>query len=96
MRRSRARRRRQIGDAAGDPLDGLVNLFDLGIVLAVAFLIAGLAASSRSTSQSRDRQTQQQVPTRSSAPPAHGRGKAVGTVYRLSDGRLIYTKPSRP
>ncbi|HVL31337.1 MAG TPA: DUF2149 domain-containing protein [Solirubrobacteraceae bacterium] len=36
---SRARRR---GDRAGDPLDGLVNLFDLGIVLAVAFLIAAL------------------------------------------------------
>ena len=29
-------------DRAGDPLDGLVNLFDLGIVLAVAFLIAAL------------------------------------------------------
>jgi len=25
---------------AGDPLDGLVNLFDLGIVLSVAFLLA--------------------------------------------------------
>jgi hypothetical protein len=94
MRRSRSRRRRQIGDAAGDPLDGLVNLFDLGIVLAVAFLIAGLAASSRSTTPQQQRA--QQVPTRSSTPPAHGRGKAVGTVYRLSDGRLIYTKPSGP
>ena len=31
-----------IDDNAGDPLDGLVNLFDIGIVLAVAFLIAGL------------------------------------------------------
>ncbi|HEY6779928.1 MAG TPA: DUF2149 domain-containing protein, partial [Thermoleophilaceae bacterium] len=29
-------------DRGGDPLDGLVNLFDLGIVLAVAFLIAAL------------------------------------------------------
>jgi len=31
-----------IKEAVGDPLDGLVNLFDIGIVLAVAFLIAGL------------------------------------------------------
>ena len=31
-------------DRAGDPLDGLVNLFDLGIVLAVAFLLAALAS----------------------------------------------------
>jgi hypothetical protein len=31
-------------DRAGDPLDGLVNLFDLGVVLAVAFLLAALAS----------------------------------------------------
>ena len=35
----RARRR---DDHNGDPLDGLVNMFDLGIVLAVAFLLAAL------------------------------------------------------
>ena len=35
------RARRHV-DRGGDPLDGLVNLFDLGIVLAVGFLIAGL------------------------------------------------------
>jgi hypothetical protein len=31
-------------DRSGDPLDGLVNMFDLGVVLAVAFLLAALAA----------------------------------------------------
>jgi hypothetical protein len=31
-----------LDDDAGDPLDGLVNLFDVGMILAVAFLIAGL------------------------------------------------------
>ena len=31
-------------DRAGDPLDGLVNLFDLAIVLSVAFLLAALAS----------------------------------------------------
>ena len=31
-------------DRGGDPLDGLVNLFDLGIVLAVAFLLAALSS----------------------------------------------------
>ena len=36
------RRARGRPDRAGDPLDGLVNLFDLGIVLAVAFLLAAL------------------------------------------------------
>ena len=28
----------QIEEKAGDPLDGLVNLFDIGMILAVAFL----------------------------------------------------------
>ena len=37
--KSRARSRI---DRSGDPLDGIVNLFDLGIVLAVAFLLAAL------------------------------------------------------
>ena len=39
--RPRARSRE---DRAGDPLDGLVNLFDLGIVLSVAFLLAALSS----------------------------------------------------
>jgi hypothetical protein len=37
-------RARQREDRAGDPLDGLVNLFDLGIVLAVGFLLAALSS----------------------------------------------------
>jgi len=32
-------------DRAGDPLDGLVNMFDIGIVLAVAFLLAALRSA---------------------------------------------------
>ena len=31
-------------DRGGDPLDGLVNLFDIGVVLAVAFLLAALSS----------------------------------------------------
>ena len=38
------RRARSHEDRGGDPLDGLVNLFDLGIVLAVAFLLAALSS----------------------------------------------------
>jgi hypothetical protein len=37
-------RARSRDDRAGDPLDGLVNLFDLGIVLSVAFLLAALSS----------------------------------------------------
>jgi hypothetical protein len=38
------RRARSRPDRAGDPLDGLVNLFDLAIVLSVAFLLAALSS----------------------------------------------------
>jgi hypothetical protein len=37
-------RARNHTDRAGDPLDGLVNLFDLGLVLAVGLLIAALSS----------------------------------------------------
>jgi hypothetical protein len=37
-------RARSRDDRAGEPLDGLVNLFDVGIVLSVAFLLAALSS----------------------------------------------------
>jgi Uncharacterized conserved protein len=36
-------------DRAGDPLDGLVNLFDIGIILSVAFLLAALSSLNLTT-----------------------------------------------
>lgn len=54
-------RARRHEDRAGDPLDGLVNLFDLGIVLSVGFLLAALSALDISPSaleQAREASTQ--------------------------------------
>jgi hypothetical protein len=51
-------RARSRDDRAGDPLDGLVNLFDLGIVLSVAFLLAALSSldlTSALTEQAKER-----------------------------------------
>jgi len=51
-------------DRAGDPLDGLVNLFDIGIILSVGFLLAALSSlnlTEEFTSQSKT-DTQQTVP----------------------------------
>jgi hypothetical protein len=97
-RRTGLGRHGRIDDSAGDPLDGLVNLFDIGIVLAVAFLIAGLGL----TLDQHTHRLQARVPTTqhtqtlptpsSSAPAASGHGQAVGTVYRLPTGQLIYVK----
>lgn len=86
-----------IEENAGDPLDGLVNLFDIGMILAVAFLIAGLGLGLNVKSgeiERRDRaaRTGQLLPSPTSGPRAGGQGEPVGQVYRLPDGRLIYVK----
>ena len=88
-----------IEDNAGDPLDGLVNLFDIGVVLAVAFLIAGLTLTVNPHTghiQRRDGQAQARVrvlPKPLSAQRARGRGEPVGTAYRLADGRIVIVSP---
>ena len=85
------------GDTIGDPLDGLVNLFDIGVVLAVAFLIAGLGLTLNTTKHTLQKrapsaQSQQSLPTPTGAPSKTGRGEAVGTVFRLANGQLVYVK----
>jgi hypothetical protein len=90
-------------EAVGDPLEGLVNLFDIGIVLAVAFLIAGLGLTlnaskhtlQKRTSSTSSTQHTQTLPSPSGAPTASGHGQPVGTVYRLSNGQLVYVQKQR-
>ncbi len=100
-RRTGLGRHGRIGDDAADPLDGLVNLFDIGIVLAVAFLIAGLGLTVNQRTHRRKartptaQQTQTLPAPPSDAPPASGRGQPVGTVYRLSNGQLLYVQKPR-
>ena len=91
-------------DRAGDPLDGLVNLFDLGIVLSVAFLLAALSSLNLEqaiTDTGLTRPKDQIVAPEDAEVddvPADGervvgRGHEVGKVYRLEDGRLVYVVP---
>jgi hypothetical protein len=78
-------------DRAGDPLDGLVNLFDLSLVLAVGLLLAALSSAGVVGLVA--------GPTGAGTPiagqpsggnPAQGQGTAVGTVYRLQDGSYVF------
>lgn len=99
-------RARSRDDRAGEPLDGLVNLFDLGIVLAVAFLLAALsslnlteALTTNTAPATRPADTivkaeDQQVREIELKPGEQvvGRGEPVGTVYRLSDGRTVIVR----
>ena len=94
-------------DRAGDPLDGLVNLFDLGIVLSVAFLLAALsslhlgAAITNHGLHAKPAQEIQIEPGQKVAPLPKpgartiGRGTQVGSVYRLADGQLVYVQQAR-
>jgi hypothetical protein len=97
MARTGLGRHGHLDDAVGDPLDGLVNLFDIGIVLAVAFLIVGLNltlnAHTRSLQPRSREAAQTTLPSTTNAPHASGHGQPVGTVYRLSDGSLVLVKP---
>ncbi len=96
MSRTGLGRHGQLDSDAGDPLDGLVNLFDLGIVLAVAFLIAGLTIAATKTKASPSKTTRQTITTPKTQQTASGRGKAVGQVYQLPDGQLVLVKPKGP
>jgi hypothetical protein len=96
------------GDRGGDPLDGLVNLFDLGIVLAVAFLLAALQSvnltdlltksdvtilRTEANSQTLIVKEGDEIKTvRLSKETVTGSGRRVGEVYRLADGRLVYVR----
>jgi hypothetical protein len=84
----------QLDSDAGDPLDGLVNLFDLGIVLAVGFLIAGLSLSLRSHSKphAQTNTNTQTLTTPAKQHSASGTGKALGQVFQLPNGQLVLVK----
>jgi hypothetical protein len=102
-------RRAQVhSDRAGDPLDGLVNMFDLGVVLAVAFLIAALQSHDLTSvlTQQRPRppsrhaitikpgrQLVHLTPT-SKRVPVTGAGQ-LGAVYQLPNGELVYVKSKK-
>ena len=102
------RRARTHADRGGDPLDGLVNLFDLGIVLAVAFLLAALSSLKLS-----DLLTEENVTVVRSSQGSEtvivkkgdrvrsielngrrvvGEGRRIGSVYRLEDGRTVFVE----
>jgi hypothetical protein len=89
----------KIEENAGDPLDGLVNLFDIGIVLAVAFLIAGLTLTVNPHNEQIQRRADQAagkvrvLPKAATERRASGRGQPVGRAYRLADGRIVIVAP---
>jgi hypothetical protein len=80
-------------DRIGDPLEGLVNLFDLSLVLAVGLLLAALSSAGVVGLVS--------GPAGSGGQPISGQpqgggstsgtGQEVGKVYRLADGSYVFS-----
>ena len=104
-------RARSRDDCAGDPLDGLVNLFDLGIVLSVAFLLAALSSLDLTEAITGKATTEKTHPADTVVTDKGdkvkeielkpnekvvGRGEPIGTVYQLSDGRTVVVREPQP
>lgn len=102
-------RRRWDRDVDDDPLGGLVNLFDLWIVVVVALTLA-LAGRSSSSSGSPAESADAGTPTSTEVPAERqiampkfrpsdstltGQGQRLGTAYRLSSGEVVYV-PEAP
>jgi len=92
-------RARLHADRAGEPLDGLVNMFDIGIILAVGFLIAALQALNQIHALTEHKVKHSLTIPKESEPIKAGQEKLrvknptpVGQVYEGPNGELIYVK----
>ena len=94
------RRIRRVGASEDDPLSGVANLFDLGVILALAFMVP-LIASMAALSQDRSSSASQHAEARLSKPmplehfeptnePLSGEGERLGVAYRLKSGEVVY------
>lgn len=86
-------------DRVGDPLDGLINLFDLALALAVGLLLAALSSAGvlgLVAGTGGDAGTPIPGEPNASGQQAQGQGTAVGTVYRLQDGTYVFAPSGTP
>lgn len=77
-------------DRVGDPLEGLVNLFDLSLVLAVGLLLAALSSAGAVGLLGASGGGTPIPGQPAGGQNASGQGTAVGTVYRLQDGTYVF------
>jgi hypothetical protein len=78
-------------DRVGDPLEGLVNLFDLSLVLAVGLLLAALSSAGVVGLVAGPSGSGTPIPGQpAGGQNAQGQGTSVGQVYRLQDGSYVF------
>ncbi|MBJ7458318.1 MAG: hypothetical protein JHD02_03940 [Thermoleophilaceae bacterium] len=84
-------------DRVGDPLEGLVNLFDLALVLAVGLLLAALSSAGVVGLVAGPSGQGTPIPGQpTGGPTGGGQGTAVGQVYRLQDGSYVFVPSGAP
>ncbi len=83
-------------DRVGDPLEGLVNLFDLSLVLAVGLLLAALSSAGVVGLVAGGSGGTPIPGEPAGGQNAQGQGTAVGTVYRLQDGTYVFAPSGAP
>ena len=98
------RKLRRIGSGEDDPLDGVANFFDLGVIFALGFMVPLLArqahkeltqtpAPSTDTASAQAPATLDRVRVpryRPSADRLSGDGQRLGVAYRLASGEVVY------
>lgn len=84
-------------DRVGDPLEGLVNLFDLALVLAVGLLLAALSSTGLLPVIAGSGGGGTPIPNQpSGSSQTQGQGQEVGKVYRLQDGTYVFSPSGKP
>lgn len=98
------RKLRRIGTGEDDPLDGVANFFDLGVIFALGFMVPLLAKQAQkeltrppapsaetASAQAPPAPSRVRVPHyRPSADRLAGDGQRLGVAYRLASGEVVY------
>ncbi len=91
------RRRLRLDDQDGDdPLQGVANFFDLGIVFALGFMLALIAALGLPSLPVRTKDAVEMQRHREGAARLDGEGVRLGTAYRLKSGEVVYVPDDAP
>jgi len=86
----RTKRARRLGASDDDdPLQGVANLFDLGIILALGFMLALLGHLDAASMAIHDSAVQL-THFRTSDQTVGGDGARLGMAYRLKTGEVVY------
>ena len=94
-RLSRGRSLDGLAEIDDDPAAGLVNLFDLWMVFAVAVLLVTIGSSRGLAEETPDDSRPMEKKMRASGRSLQGEGTRLGVAYQLPGGEIVYV-PEAP